>query len=188
MIANNDESVVREKTVESICKIAANLDKEQHSNDLLPMVKRLAKGDSYMMKITSTGLFSAVYPNISSLNQTMLRQFYIDLCRDDMPMVRRAAAANFARFAQVIDPYFVKSEFVAIIQSLTTDSQDAVKVSAVECAGKVIALLKNDDVSRSLLPAMKTAAEDKKSWRLRFALAESTSTILEILRKLGFLI
>ena len=182
MIANNDEAVVREKTVESICKIAANLDKDQHTNDLFPLIKRLAKGESYMTKISSTGLFPSVYPNVTTLNQTVLRQFYIDLCKDDMPMVRRAAAANFSKFAQAIDPYFVKSEFVSVIQALIGDTQDAVKVAAVECASKVIALLKNEEVNNALIPALRTAADDKKSWRLRFTLAEITSSILDSVR------
>ena len=183
LIANNDEAVVREKTVEAICRIANNLDKEQYTTELFPLVKKLAKGDSYMVKITSTGLFASVYPNVSSLNQTMLRQFYTELCKDDTPMVRRAAAANFPKFAAVIDPYFVKSEFVSVIQAMISDPQDSVKVSAVECAAKVLTMLKNEDVNKILLPAMKGASEDKKSWRLRFTLAESTSSILPALAK-----
>lgn len=179
MIANNDESVVREKAIESICKIAVNLKKEQHTADLFPILKRLAKGETYMMKISGTGLFPAVYPNLSPLNQTMLRQFYIDLCKDDTPMVRRAAATNFSKFVQVVDVHFVKAEFVPVIQVLITDTQDAVRVAAVECAGKVISLTKNDEVNTALLPALRNAASDKSSWRLRFMLAEATSGILE---------
>ena len=182
MIANNDESAVREKAVESICKIAANLDKDQHANDFFPLVKRLAKGDSYTMKISATGLFATVYPNVSSLNQTMLRQLYVDLCKDDMPMVRRSAAANLSKFAQTIDPYFVKSEFVSVVQALIADPQDAVKVASVECAGKIVGLLKNEEVNGVLLPTLRATAEDKKSWRLRFTLAETTSSIIETLR------
>ncbi len=182
MIANNDEAMVREKSVESICKISANLDKDQHASEVFPLVKRLAKGDSYMMKISATGLFVALYPYVSSLNQTLLRQFYVDLCKDDMPMVRRAAAANFGKFAQTMDAYFVKSEFVASIQALLSDPQDAVKVAAIECAAKVLTTLKNEEISKALLPHMKAAAEDKKSWRLRFTLAEVTSTILDAIR------
>eukprot|EP01022_Parablepharisma_sp_SALTPOND_P015662 TRINITY_DN223_c0_g1_i2.p1 TRINITY_DN223_c0_g1~~TRINITY_DN223_c0_g1_i2.p1 ORF type:complete len:631 (+),score=63.48 TRINITY_DN223_c0_g1_i2:2806-4698(+) len=183
LIANSDEAIVREKAVEAICKVAADLEKEQHTTELFPMVKRLAKGDTYMVKITATGIFPAVYPNVSSLNQTMLRQFYVDLCKDDTPMVRRAAAGNFPKFAAVIDTYFVKNEFVSVIQSMISDPQDSVKVAAVECAAKLISLLRNEEVSRILLPAMKSATEDKKSWRLRFTLAEATSTILEVIPK-----
>jgi len=183
LIANNDEAVVREKTVEAINKIAAGMDKDQHSNELLPLVKKLAKGESYMMKITSTGLFCAVYPNVSSLNQTMLRQLYVGLCKDDTPMVRRAAAMNFPKFSNIIDPYFVKTEFISVIQTLLADAQDSVKVAAIECSSKLISMLKNEEINAALLPGMKTASEDKKSWRLRFALAEITSNILPVLSK-----
>eukprot|EP00826_Nyctotherus_ovalis_P011503 TRINITY_DN12991_c0_g4_i2.p1 TRINITY_DN12991_c0_g4~~TRINITY_DN12991_c0_g4_i2.p1 ORF type:complete len:546 (+),score=171.58 TRINITY_DN12991_c0_g4_i2:395-2032(+) len=181
LIANSDESVVREKTVEALTKIAGKLDSTQHGNDFLPLVKKLAKGDTYMVKITSTGLFAPVYPHVSATEQEILRQFYITLCKDDTPMVRRAAAANFPKFALVIDHSLIKADFVSVIQSMMTDTQDSVKVAAVEAGSKLIVQLKNKEVSETLLASMKAAIADSKAWRLRFTLAEITPSILESL-------
>jgi len=183
LIANSDESVVREKTVEALSKIAAKLSKEQHGEHFLPLVKKLAKGDTYMTKITSTGLFVAAYPNINTAEQEILRQFYITLCKDDTPMVRRAAAVNFPKFALVLNPSLIKAEFISVIQEMMTDMQDSVKVSAVEAGSKLITQLKNEEVSKSLLSSMKASINDSKAWRLRFALAEITPSILECISR-----
>jgi serine/threonine-protein phosphatase 2A regulatory subunit A len=69
---------------------------EQYMIELFPLVKRLVKGDLYSMRISACGLFSALYPYVSALNQTLLRQLFAELCRDDTPMVRRAAASNIS--------------------------------------------------------------------------------------------
>jgi serine/threonine-protein phosphatase 2A regulatory subunit A len=50
-----------------------------------------------------------------------LRTIYGQLCQDDMPMVRRAAASNLGKFAATIEQSHLKTEIMSIFDDLTQD-------------------------------------------------------------------
>lgn len=45
------------------------------------------------------------------------------LCRDDTPMVRRAAASKLGEFAKVMEPDFLKDELLLMFVDLASDEQ-----------------------------------------------------------------
>jgi len=46
-----------------------------------------------------------------------LQTTFSELCRDETPMVRRAAAQNLGKFAAVCEPDYVKTEIMALFQA-----------------------------------------------------------------------
>lgn len=50
-----------------------------------------------------------------------LRSVYSQLCQDDMPMVRRAAATNLGKFAATVEPAHLKTDIMSIFEELTQD-------------------------------------------------------------------
>lgn len=125
-LATVEETVVRDKAVESIVKIIPllylphDITTTNHNNNkqqqvtaaatmLLTMTKRLASNDWFTSKVSVSGILPAVY---AFINQTAdangdearreLRQLYKDLCEDDSPMVRRSAAKHLAAFVESI--------------------------------------------------------------------------------------
>lgn len=50
-----------------------------------------------------------------------LRSLYGQLCRDDTPMVRRAAAHNLGKFAERVEPQCISRELIPLFQDLTVD-------------------------------------------------------------------
>jgi serine/threonine-protein phosphatase 2A regulatory subunit A len=76
-------------------KIAQVLNKEQIEHFYLPMTKRLSTGDWFTSRTSACSLFAPVYPKSNAIIQEELRKLFAQLCKDDTPMVRRAAAANF---------------------------------------------------------------------------------------------
>lgn len=94
------------------------------------------------------------------------------LCRDDTPMVRRAAASKLGDLAKVVEEDNLKNELFPIFEDLAKDDQDSVRVLAVE-AGIVIVALVREDVTKlgQIKPLMKELANDR-SWRSRYMVAE----------------
>lgn len=45
------------------------------------------------------------------------------LCRDDTPMVRRAATAKLGEFAKVLEPDYLKSDLLEVFENLAKDEQ-----------------------------------------------------------------
>lgn len=94
------------------------------------------------------------------------------MCRDDTPMVRRAAASKLGEFAKVVEEDHLKNEFYPIFEDLAKDDQDSVRVLAVEAGIVMVSLLRDDPAKlEQIKPIMKELATDR-SWRSRYMVAE----------------
>ena len=84
-------------------------------------VQRLAAGEWFTARVSSCGLFHIAYPSAPDQLKTELRTIYGQLCQDDMPMVRRAAASNLGKFAATVEQNHLKTEIMSIFDDLTQD-------------------------------------------------------------------
>ena len=55
--------------------------------------------------------------------KTELRSSYSQLCKDDMPMVRRAAASNLGKFATTVESSYLVGEIMTMFDDLTKDGR-----------------------------------------------------------------
>ena len=122
-LATVEETVVRDKAVESLRLIS-----EQHSpGDLetyfIPLLKRLASGDWFTSRTSACGLFSVAYSKVSPAVKAELRATFRMLCQDDTPMVRRAAASKLGEFARVVEVEWLKADLIPMFVLLAQDEQ-----------------------------------------------------------------
>lgn len=122
-LANIEETVVRDKAVESLRKIADKHSAAALEEHFIPMVLRLAQGDWFTSRTSSCGLFAVAYARANPAQKTELRTAFRALCRDDTPMVRRAAASKLGEVAKVWEKDFLKSELLQIFEDLSRDDQ-----------------------------------------------------------------
>lgn len=52
-----------------------------------------------------------------------LRNHFRNLCQDDTPMVRRAAACKLGEFAKVVEVEYLKSDLIPMFVNLAQDEQ-----------------------------------------------------------------
>lgn len=57
------------------------------------------------------------------LSPTPTPRYFRNLCSDDTPMVRRAAASKLGEFAKVLELDNVKSEIIPMFSNLASDEQ-----------------------------------------------------------------
>ncbi|OWK15862.1 PPP2R1A, partial [Cervus elaphus hippelaphus] len=165
------ETVVRDKAVESLRAISHEHSPSDLEAHFVPLVKRLAGGDWFTSRTSACGLFSVCYPRVSSAVKAELRQYFRNLCSDDTPMVRRAAASKLGEFAKVLELDNVKSEIIPMFSNLASDEQDSVRLLAVEACVNIAQLLPQEDLEALVMPTLRQAAEDK-SWRVRYMVAD----------------
>nr|CAD2152925.1 unnamed protein product [Meloidogyne enterolobii] len=123
------------------------------------MVLRLASGDWFTSRTSSCGLFSVAYGRANPARKTELRGAFRSLCRDDTPMVRRAAASKLGEFAK-----------------------DSVRLLSVEAGIVIVGLLRDDATKLAhVKPIVKDLVQDK-SWRVRYMAAVK---IVEIQQAFG---
>ncbi|XP_072325015.1 serine/threonine-protein phosphatase 2A 65 kDa regulatory subunit A beta isoform-like isoform X2 [Scyliorhinus torazame] len=180
-LATVEETVVRDKAVESLRVIS----KEHSSPDLerhfVPLVKRLASGDWFTSRTSACGLFSVCYQRVPNSVKAELRLNFKNLCMDDTPMVRRAAAAKLGEFAKVLELEHLKSEIIPMFTMLASDEQDSVRLLAVEACVSIAELLKREEVEKLVMPTLRQAVEDK-SWRVRYMVADK---FIELQKAIG---
>ncbi|XP_032494806.1 serine/threonine-protein phosphatase 2A 65 kDa regulatory subunit A beta isoform isoform X2 [Phocoena sinus] len=122
-LATVEETVVRDKAVESLRQISQEHTAVALEAHFVPLVKRLASGDWFTSRTSACGLFSVCYPRASNAVKAEIRQHFRSLCSDDTPMVRRAAASKLGEFAKVLELDSVKSEIVPLFTNLASDEQ-----------------------------------------------------------------
>ncbi|KAM9211283.1 serine/threonine-protein phosphatase 2A 65 kDa regulatory subunit A beta isoform-like [Leptosomus discolor] len=170
-LATVEETVVRDKAVESLRAVSHEHTPPDLEGHFVPLVKRLAGGDWFTSRTSACGLFSVCYPRVSSPVKAELRQYFRNLCSDDTPMVRRAAASKLGEFAKVLELEHVKSEIIPMFSNLASDEQDSVRLLAVEACVSIAQLLPQEELEGLVMPTLRQAAEDK-SWRVRYMVAD----------------
>ncbi|CAI0552474.1 unnamed protein product [Linum tenue] len=150
-----EETCVRDKAVESLCRIGSQMRESDLVDWFIPLVKRLAAGEWFTARVSSCGLFHIAYPSALDTIKAELRSIYSQLCQDDMPMVRRAAATNLGKFAATVEAAHLKTGIMSMFEDLTQDDQDSVRLLAVE-----------------------SCAADK-SWRVRYMVANQLYELCE---------
>jgi len=170
-LATVEETVVRDKAVESLRTISAQHSVADLEAHFVPLVKRLASGDWFTSRTSACGLFSVCYPRVSTTIRGDLRSHFRSLCQDDTPMVRRAAASKLGELAKVVEPEYLKSDIIPMFVNLAQDEQDSVRLLAVEACVSIASLLAQDDTEQLLMPTLRQCAEDK-SWRVRYMVAD----------------
>ncbi|KAJ0048603.1 hypothetical protein Pint_16449 [Pistacia integerrima] len=173
-----EETCVRDKSVESLCRIGSQMREQDVVECFIPLVKRLAGGEWFSARVSSCGLFHIAYPSAPEALKTELRTIYRQLCQDDMPMVRRSAATNLGKFAATVESAHLKSEIMSIFEELTQDDQDSVRLLAVEGCGALGKLLESQDCVAHILPVIVNFSQDK-SWRVRYMVANQLYELCE---------
>jgi len=182
-----EETVVRNKAVESLIKIAKQMKPDAVAGPFVSVLRNLAKGDWFTSRISACGLFAVTYESTAALQTPAaaavlqeVRSLYIELCSDETPMVRRAVSSHFGEFAKVVEKPFLQSELMPQFTKLSEDSQDSVRLLSVDNCVKIADLLDDTEKMRCIVPVVKQCAEDK-SWRVRYCAAEKMAVLADCL-------
>ena len=92
LILPNDDSIVREKAIQSLKLVGEKISNETLYDEYLALVKRMRKGDQFSQRISACFLYAYIYHRFNEEKKTYIRAKFAKLAKDDTPMVRRGAA------------------------------------------------------------------------------------------------
>ena len=177
-----EETVVRDKAVETACAVGGAMTASGIGKYFVPFIKQLAEGDWFTARVSACGLFATAFERLEE-SQLELRNglttMFRDLCADETPMVRRAAASNLGKIAKGSAQSFIVNELMSMFAALTTDDQDSVRLLVVEDCVALGKLLSAADCANKVVPIVLRFAADK-SWRVRYAVAQHIYDMCEI--------
>ena len=137
-ILPSDDSVVREKAVDSLKSIGKKISQQAVYDDFLPMIKRMRKGDLFSMRISACFLYAQIYGRLDGERRQYARIKFQKLSKDDTPMVRRGAAQSLSILSEFIEEELSRDYTVPLLKSLLQDDNDSVKIMAVYSALPIV--------------------------------------------------
>jgi serine/threonine-protein phosphatase 2A regulatory subunit A len=174
-----EETVVRDAAVVATCKVIAALPDAVASAQPTEMVMHLATGDWFTKKVSACGLLATAYGCASPEGQVELLDTYVtNLCADDAPMVRRAAAKQLGFVAAKVGISNVLAKILPAYEKLCIKDTDSVRVLAMSQTSALAKLLNHEQLSQTLLRIIDDCHRDR-SWRVRMALASDLGAIAQ---------
>lgn len=177
-----EETVVRDKAVEVMNRIACSIPKEHLEQYFMPLIRRLSTGDWFTSRVSACGLYASCYKRANPTIQEELRTLFKSLSEDDTPMVRRAAASNLQGFCEALldssnaDGNVIDCSLEVMKTLSLNDEQDSVRALTV---GALVSVIKRSSQPAQLTEVYRTFRElaDDKSWRVRQQVAQKYETI-----------
>lgn len=169
-LAMVEETVVRDRAVQSLCAIAQEMSAEHIEQYFEPLIRRLATGDWFTSRTSACGLFAVAYNRGTAHVKQEMRSMYPSLCGDETPMVRRASAAKIGALVTEMESNYVQNDFLKLYENFVADDQDSVRLLICPAFVQIIPKLDVETQESKIIVILKKFQEDK-SWRVRNALA-----------------
>jgi len=177
-LAAVEETLVREQAAASIAAISTLLSPASLQQHFLPLLRRLSQGDWFTSRTSACALYAPAYPVATEEGKKEMRRLFGELCMDDTPMVRRAAAKALGPFAQAIiaahpeSPSILVNEVIPLYKRLASDDQDSVRLLTIPDLIAISEGLNPKTQVKELVGAELAASWSDKSWRVKYMLAE----------------
>lgn len=152
-----EETVVRDCAVLCMNKIVPYI--KGNNSALVSLATRLVGADWFTAKVSAAGILPAI---LESTKDQELRFLYKELCTDETPMVRRSAAQNLGKFMLYLKMDKVQ-DMVPLLQQLSTDTQDSVRLLAVQSLSDANFADSPAFTARVFMPLLKSGSTDM-SW------------------------
>ena len=187
-----EETVVRDKAVESLQVVLRGLDARAALETAVPTIQALVATEWFTARVSAASLFAAAYGQLGAgaagagappeaacaEARGTLRKLFATLCEDETPMVRRAAARQLGALAGALERERLAGELLPLFLALAQDEQETVRLLALECTRALSAVLAPSERAASLLPLIKASAGDK-SWKVRGIMARELGALAE---------
>jgi len=132
-------------------------------------------GELFYARVSACHIIADMYSILTEADRIALREIYGRLCKDELSIVRRAAAMEFINVAKHVDSETLGGEMVELLKVLCTDESQTIQVVAIEFLSTFSGLLKkahnSTALSNEVLSLIKSYSDDN-SWKIRQALSK----------------
>lgn len=183
-----EEVCVRDMIVASICMILKQLG-PSHKTPIqcyFEFFKRLSNeeaGELFYARVSCCYLVPDLYKLLNDTDRILLREIFTRLCKDELPIVRRAAALQFMKLSEYMDIEALIGEYLVLFNTLINDESQTIQVIALENLGAFAKVLKTSNqinsISAEILPHIKNFT-DSQSWKMRQAISRNYGTLSKL--------
>jgi len=176
-----EETVVRSAASASISAILKQFESESSSpaaQAYVNLFKKIGVNEdaecSFYNKVSAAQIADEIYRVAKAEDRPRVQEVYFALCKDEQPIVRRAAALTFQKIVPLVEKQAQAGEFLQILKTISSpDEHSTVRIIAAESYIEFIKLLNNNEHAETayedLINFVKNTVDDP-SWRIRLAI------------------
>uniref|UniRef100_A0A7N0TZN7 Phosphatase PP2A regulatory subunit A/Splicing factor 3B subunit 1-like HEAT repeat domain-containing protein n=1 Tax=Kalanchoe fedtschenkoi TaxID=63787 RepID=A0A7N0TZN7_KALFE len=147
-----EETCARDKAMESLCRIGAQMRDSELVEWFISLVKRLAAGEWFTARVSACGMFHVAYPSAPDLLKTELMSIY-DLTQDDQDSVSLLAVEGCSAWGKLLEPHDGVSHNLPVIVSFSQDKSWRVRFTVANQLYELCEAVGPGSTKTDLVPA-----------------------------------
>jgi len=166
-----EDLYVRKAASDCAKKLIAEANTDDFKMKAVDAISRLSKSE-FQAKMSACSLCGvAMQSKLLPQDSSRLKEIYLSLCKDEMPLVRRAAAQELGEMLQESSAEDIVSDFVPLFSKLVADAQHSVALAWTSEIGRLAEHLTPELNEEHILGMIQQFCSDR-SWRIRYTLAQ----------------
>lgn len=177
-LATVEETVVRDKAVDSLKIIAAQHSVADLQTHFIPTLSTLTFGDWFTSRTSACALYTVCYPRVSATIKAELRNNFRQLCQDETPMVSEARrCASFSQPSPSPPPRSSTHPLTGLPPSFPQ-----VRRAAASKLGEFAKVVEVEFLKSDLIPMFVQLAQDDQD-SVRLLAVEACVSIAQLLQQ-----
>ena len=168
----SEETIVREKTVESFLKMAQKLEKSSISTDIIPFISKLAVSQTFGAKMSVLSIMTDIFPILANEEKSIILEKIGQLFNEESLILRRNLASKIGKICKYLNKEILTVDIFNHFKTLTNDDSDSVRIITIESLIE-LAIVFNDEENKAYVIPIIIQMTGDKSWRVKLHLAKN---------------
>lgn len=178
----SEETIVRDKTVESFLKMTKKLDRAETASIIIPFILRQTTNQSFGTKMSVLSIMTEIFPVLSADEKKVFLEKLGALFAEESLILRRNLAGKLGKICQYLPKEILTGEIFNHFKNLTNDDSDSVRIISIESLIELARVFNDEDNKSFVIPLIIQMTGDK-SWRVRHHLAKCFANLAEAVGK-----
>jgi serine/threonine-protein phosphatase 2A regulatory subunit A len=173
-----EETIVREKTVDTFTFMVRKLSKQEISTLVIPSVVKMALSQSFSIKMSALNIITEIFPLLSPDEKVNILDKINTLFAEESLILRRNLANKLGKLCKHIPKETLQNEIFNHFKNLTNDDSDSVRIITIESLIELAKVFTNEENKTFVIPLIIQMTGDK-SWRVKLVLAKCFADLAE---------
>ena len=173
-----EETLVREKTVETFTALVRRLEPAEVSSLIVPSVVKMALSQSFSVKMSALSIMTDIFPTLTAEEKLNFLDKINTLFAEESLILRRNLANKIGRICKYIPKESLLSDVFNHFKNLTNDDSDSVRIITIESLIELAKVFTNEENKTHVIPLIIQMTGDK-SWRVKLHLAKCFADLAE---------
>lgn len=178
----SEETIVRDKTVESFLKMTQKMERPEIGSVLVPFVIKLVGTQTFGAKMSVLAIMADIFPVLNPEERSLIFEKICNMFGEDSLVLRRNLASKIGKICRYLPKETLTVEMFNHFKNLANDDSDSVRIITIESLIELAAVFNDDENKNNVIPLIIQMTGDK-SWRVKLNLAKEFAKLAKAVGK-----